>query len=485
MILYCIYCGLVMFVVCLSACTLAGSAIWSLNFVALSGLSLETPDNTVVNITLSLPLSISSLVVASVFTFVGLWVCSLDSFYALETSEVIELFLKSPGAFQKSRDKQYMLRAMLLYGVGPIMAGGVFAALGIIAMQYVEALSIQCNCLVVFNGGYVFLSVLLAGMMAVATCWVLFRLLSIFPHYESLRALSALAISGLALVVHFSVMGAATFVSHNSEAEVLEEEEEHGEGAVDLLVNRGVVIVTNIAWNSLVNYIIHMEMRNCYRNFVDTEQVLAKDLESGKNHLTPTAVAYSLLKTKYRVSARKTESATEAVSRAFSMKRRGSNSHQRDDEMSISRNLSSDRPSRQSAVRIPTVHRVVPLNSPGRVHGSLSGSAANSLFSTDGPSGHLTAVPEEEGYETNSSAGRSGHIVKSGFSHDSPVPSQYSDGLVDIQDIPEHLPEQDLVLPTVNTLTATASNTKSYTGNSPRSLDVSVNTSKSSSRDTR
>lgn len=287
-----------------------------MHFVGMSALTLSTPDGQPVHFTYNPYISAASLCAAFVLVYIGLWVCTRDSFFALETPEIIDLFLKSPGAFQKLRDKRYMLMTMLLRGAVPLTVGGFFAATGILVMHFTGMMAMHCDCDMTFDGPLVFASAVVAIVAAIAACWMLFRLLALYPQYESLRLLCVFIIAGAAMSMHYLGMVAASFTVQPAQQIHIE----HGPGEVTNFESLQLAVCFNVTWNFLMNYLVQIELRNCYRNFVDTEQILSNALSSGLHNTSEVVKSYCRLKIRYRRSNRRSDAAANDLKRTFSGK---------------------------------------------------------------------------------------------------------------------------------------------------------------------
>ncbi|KAJ0389994.1 hypothetical protein P43SY_010741 [Pythium insidiosum] len=92
-----------------------------------------------------------------------------------------------------------------------ILFGGVFTALGVLGMHYFGMTAQRSNAKMSFDVGIVALSCVIAFVTANAAFWILFRALTFWPNYESLRLGSAFIMGVAVCGTHYSGMGAATY----------------------------------------------------------------------------------------------------------------------------------------------------------------------------------------------------------------------------------------------------------------------------------
>ena len=78
-------------------------------------------------------------------------------------------------------------------------------------MHYIGMMAMHGDITIHWNGGIVAASVLIAVVAATAAFWILFRLLALFPTYESLRLLSSLVAAIAVCGMHYTGMMAASY----------------------------------------------------------------------------------------------------------------------------------------------------------------------------------------------------------------------------------------------------------------------------------
>ena len=93
----------------------------------------------------------------------------------------------------------------------PLAIGGLFIAAGVCVMHYIGMMAMVFDGTILWDGGIVAASVLIALVAATAALWIMFRLLAMFPNIELLRVacagVAAVAVNGM----HYTGMAAATF----------------------------------------------------------------------------------------------------------------------------------------------------------------------------------------------------------------------------------------------------------------------------------
>jgi hypothetical protein len=115
------------------------------------------------------------------------------------------------------KGKHYLMKVALFRGTGPLIVGGIIAGGGVCIMHYIGMIAIHAGVKIHWNGGVVFASVLIAIVAATAAFWILFRMLALYPAYESLRFLSSLVAAIAVCGMHYTGMMAASYtVDHDA-----------------------------------------------------------------------------------------------------------------------------------------------------------------------------------------------------------------------------------------------------------------------------
>ncbi|KAJ0392307.1 hypothetical protein P43SY_006503 [Pythium insidiosum] len=179
----------------LAATTLGGCGIWSMHFTGMQALQMRLEDGTLIEVNFEGGMTLLSLLFAVLGVFVGLLIASKDPFF-------LEI--------ESSRRRELLFNA-LFSRLWRILGGGIFAALGVLAMHYCGMTAQRTNATMTFDSKVVFASSLVALFAASAAFWILFRGLTFWPHYESLRLGSALIMGVAVCGTHYCGMGAARY----------------------------------------------------------------------------------------------------------------------------------------------------------------------------------------------------------------------------------------------------------------------------------
>jgi NO-binding membrane sensor protein with MHYT domain len=195
------------------AISMGGGCIWSMHFIGMSAVSFTDQEGNELAVRFDIVKSFLSMMSCIVCVFVGLYISSRDKMFCREKEEIFELILAEGKAdsLDMVRQKHYLIKVALFRGTGRLILGGIIAGGGVCIMHYIGMLAMTADMKVHWNGGVVFASVLIAVVAATAAFWILFRLLALYPTYESLRFLSSL-VAGIAVCgMHYTGMLAATY----------------------------------------------------------------------------------------------------------------------------------------------------------------------------------------------------------------------------------------------------------------------------------
>ncbi|GLD96705.1 hypothetical protein PINS_up005388 [Pythium insidiosum] len=202
----------------LSAMCLGGSGIWSMHFTGMQALQFRLEDNTLLEVHFEGGMTVLSLLFAIGGVFVGLEIASKDPFFLeLEASRRKELLTTGMQNMtmeamvkQKNQVSKQIKFNALFSRLWRILGGGIFAALGVLAMHYCGMVAQRTNATMTFHPEVVFASGLVALFAASAAFWILFRGLTFWP-YEYLRLASALIMGVAVCGTHYCGMGAAEY----------------------------------------------------------------------------------------------------------------------------------------------------------------------------------------------------------------------------------------------------------------------------------
>lgn len=200
----------------LMACCVGGIAIWCMHFVGMSAMVVKDPMGFVMPVRYRIDLTIASLIAVVACCYVGLLLASTDNIFTQDKSDVIDKFVKNARELtiqeiRTIKHKNVFLFVTLFKNMKYLVLGGVFTAAGVCVMHYIGMMAMVMDVEVEWNGGIVFVSVLIALVAASAAYWILFRLLALFPYIELLRIASAVIMSIAVNGMHYTGMAAAKY----------------------------------------------------------------------------------------------------------------------------------------------------------------------------------------------------------------------------------------------------------------------------------
>ncbi|KAJ0392306.1 hypothetical protein P43SY_006502 [Pythium insidiosum] len=210
----------------LSALALGGCGIWCVHFTGMTALEIRLEDNTLLEVNFEPGWTIASFFFAVGGVYAGLFIASKDPFFLeVQQARRKELLqarrkeLLAQGLKNMAMDQVVKRDAVgrklkftaLFSRLWRILFGGVFTALGVLGMHYFGMTAQRSNAKMSFDVGIVALSCVIAFVTANAAFWILFRALTFWPNYESLRLGSAFIMGVAVCGTHYSGMGAATY----------------------------------------------------------------------------------------------------------------------------------------------------------------------------------------------------------------------------------------------------------------------------------
>ncbi|TYZ68647.1 hypothetical protein PybrP1_000286 [[Pythium] brassicae (nom. inval.)] len=202
----------------LSSVALGGCGIWCMHFTGMNALNMHLEDGTLLEVNFEAGTTVVSLVFPLVGVFFGLKVASTDPFFLeIEQSKRKNILASglqgmSMEAVVRRHEVGRKLKFIVLFSrLQRIAAGGFLAALGVLGMHYLGMLAQRTNAVTSWNGGIIVLSSVVAFVAASAAFWILFRALTFWPQFESLRVGSALIMGVAVCGTHYVGMGAASY----------------------------------------------------------------------------------------------------------------------------------------------------------------------------------------------------------------------------------------------------------------------------------
>jgi NO-binding membrane sensor protein with MHYT domain len=208
------------------AISIGGVAIWSMHFVGMSTISFKDPDGQYLKVRYRKDLTLISLVVAILFCFAGIFICSKDAAFKIERMDTMEEFIKEASLMsiteiKRMRSANFIMFLALFKSIHLLSLGGFVTAIGVCVMHYLGMAAIVTEAKLEYDVGIVAASLLIAIIAATAGYWILFRLLALYPHVELLRLVSSIVIAIAVNGMHYTGMAAVKFKYFNDGASLL------------------------------------------------------------------------------------------------------------------------------------------------------------------------------------------------------------------------------------------------------------------------
>jgi NO-binding membrane sensor protein with MHYT domain len=197
----------------LMAISIGGCAIWSMHFTGMTALRIEDGNGERVTLDYNSGVTIISLLVAVIFVYIGLYISSRDRVFTKDKEELFRMLMADAQnhSLKSLKDKSTLYRLAVLKGLSPLAIGGMVTGAGVCVMHYIGMMALTAPVTIKWNPGLVVLSVIIAVVASIAAFWILFRLLPLFPAYESLRVGSSLIMAIAVCGMHYTGMMAATY----------------------------------------------------------------------------------------------------------------------------------------------------------------------------------------------------------------------------------------------------------------------------------
>ena len=195
---------------------IGGCAIWSMHFTGMAALRIESEGETL-SVSYNIGVTIFSLVVAIACVYLGLFISSRDRVFTKDKEELFAMLMNDAKnhSIQSIQNKFTLYRLAALKGLLPLVIGGVVTGGGVCIMHYVGMMALTAHVSMKWNPGLVIFSIGIAVVASTAAFWILFRLLPLFPNYESLRVGSSLIMAIAVCGMHYTGMMAVTYESNN------------------------------------------------------------------------------------------------------------------------------------------------------------------------------------------------------------------------------------------------------------------------------
>lgn len=192
-----------------------GVGMWGMHLVGTASLMLQDGDGHNVPIKFNTGITLLSLVLVLTTSTIGVLIATGDPLFAKTKKDIIEVFISHTAGMSMAQAKNItafqIVKIISTRSLWRLILGGFIAGSGVVSMHYVGMMAMEFQGTISWNAGVVAATVLIACIACTVAFWIIFRLLSIFPHYESLRMLSTFAMGVAVSGVHYLGMMAAQF----------------------------------------------------------------------------------------------------------------------------------------------------------------------------------------------------------------------------------------------------------------------------------
>lgn len=179
-----------------------GVCIWGEFYLAMSSFRLHLPSGAIVLKTYDVSLCLSSIVVVNVLTYTGLYIASTDKYFCRSKKEIVEDYRAGLGHQEFSSnteaDSRRFSRANLAaytQKLEKIVTGALFMSTALVIMRFMGMASMIIPGRIRITTSSIVAHAILAVVGSIGGFWVYFRVLSLFPSWDTLRI--ACAIEGV------------------------------------------------------------------------------------------------------------------------------------------------------------------------------------------------------------------------------------------------------------------------------------------------
>jgi hypothetical protein len=202
------------------ALALGGVGIWLMFYISLSSLKVKQKvDGTFETVEFSFYPVIIALMASLVLSFCGLYISSMDKMFGKTKQEIVEQFVSDTKKLTFAQIKAISHFRMVFiiateelwyFAGGGFVTGSGVALSACLALYSIEMSHISFE----WDIGVICGAVIFSWFASAVVFWILFRLLSVYPHMEWLRVLSAFLMAGTISCVHFITFSGMKFQSH-------------------------------------------------------------------------------------------------------------------------------------------------------------------------------------------------------------------------------------------------------------------------------
>jgi NO-binding membrane sensor protein with MHYT domain len=279
----------------LMSVAIGGCAIWSMHFTGMAALTITDQNGEKIPLFYNTCVTILSLLVAIICVYLGLFISSYDRVYTKDKDELFKMLIEdTKNKSLKSVQKMHSLYLLAAFkGITHLAIGGVITGAGVCTMHYIGMTALNADLTIRWNPGLVFLSIIIAVVASTAAFWILFRLLPLFPTYESLRLGSSLIMAIAVCGMHYTGMMAATYhtASSNSGFHLGSAQISNGNAYLGALCSSvflnwifSMVIQSELRHYSQIGYKHSQELLKLYEKYPDERPISKVAVRSQGSH---------------------------------------------------------------------------------------------------------------------------------------------------------------------------------------------------------
>jgi NO-binding membrane sensor protein with MHYT domain len=233
-------------------------AIFGTHFIGMGSLILTTQDSEVVTFDFSTGLTVASIIASLLCIYLGLMISSRDRAYTKSKEGIAEMTVSDASNMIIKEIKETNFVSMALCKEPyPIILGGFIATAGILVMHYIGMMAMVFQGTMIVDTGLVAASVVIAIVASIAAFWILFRLLAIFPNYESFRFLGSIVMAVAINGMHYTGAAAVNY-DYNPNSVMLSY---NADRTVPSSVAVFIALAVSILFLFLISFMISLDLR--------------------------------------------------------------------------------------------------------------------------------------------------------------------------------------------------------------------------------
>ncbi len=192
--------------------SVGGVSFWGMHSIGMASMTLKDDNGNVVPIRYNVGVSVFAILLGFFAEVFGMLIGCNDPLYAKSKAEILEIFVESISMDEILNASEFQVLFLLATRkLTYIIIGGTLCGIGVIGTHFIIVASMEFPGYIIWNGGLIFGSIVVAILSAISAYWLFFRLLSIYPDVELLRIAIAF-IGGIAICgMHYFAIIASDF----------------------------------------------------------------------------------------------------------------------------------------------------------------------------------------------------------------------------------------------------------------------------------